>query len=195
MRVRMVCLAVGFLAGSLLNHQAALAQESGGPAAATAEARPDLVIGPRVREDLGPSGDRVGARLSVDLPVFDRNQGRIAERAALIHTQCAMVEVTQINTLNDVAATYLQLLDAQTRLDYHQHQVQPIVVQTEAVLQSADVGKTLQPDQASGLLEQLERMRLEQLELRYLHTRLRTRLEILVGCPLDALQDSVPSSY
>lgn len=38
MRVRMVCLAVGFLAGSLLNHQAALAQESGGPAAATAEA-------------------------------------------------------------------------------------------------------------------------------------------------------------
>ncbi len=178
----------------LAESRAALLESQRLLAVATAEARPDIVIGPRVREDLGPSGDRVGARLSVDIPVFDRNQGRIAERAALIHTQCAMVEVTQIGTLNDVAATYLQLRDSQTRLEYHQGQVQPIVSQTEAALQAADVGKTLQPDQVSGLLEQLGRMRMEQLELRYLHMRLRTRLEILLGCPLDALQEVGASS-
>lgn len=157
-------------------------------AAATAEARPDIILGPRIRENLGPSGDRVGARMSVDLPVFDRNQGRIAERAALVHTQCAMLEVTQINTLNNVAATYLQLLDAQARLEFHQRQVEPIVTQSESTLQSPDASTALQPDQVSELFEQLARMRVEQLELRYLHTRLRTRLEILVGCPLDALQ-------
>jgi cobalt-zinc-cadmium efflux system outer membrane protein len=176
----------------LAESRAALLESQRLLAAATAEARPDIVLGPRVREDLGPSGDRVGARFSVDVPVFDRNQGRIAERTALIHTQCAMFEVTQINTLNDVAATYLQVLDTQTWLEFHHRQVQPIVTQTESTLQAPDVTPLLLPDQVSELFEQLGRMRVEQLELRYLHTRLRTRLEILVGCPLDALQDVSP---
>lgn len=157
---------------------------------ARAEARPDVVFGPRIQDDLGPRGDRMGARMAVDVPLFDRNQGRIAERAALIHTQCAMVDVTQINTISDVAATFLKLEDVQHRLTYHRTQVQPIVEQTEVAIRNAEVGKTLAPDRISELLEQLVRMRLEELELRFLHVRLRTRLEILLGCPLETLRDA-----
>jgi hypothetical protein len=42
-------------------------------------------------------------------------------------------------------------------------------------------------------MEQLVKMRVEQLELRYLHMRLRTRLEILRGCALEDLQTTDPT--
>jgi hypothetical protein len=89
-----------------------------------------------------------------------------------------------------VAAAYVELQDAQTRLDFHSLHVQPIVEQTEAAIRSADADKVLAPDQISELLEQVVRMRVEELELRYLHTRLRTRLEILLGCPLEDLHEA-----
>jgi cobalt-zinc-cadmium efflux system outer membrane protein len=174
----------------LAESRAALLESQRLHAQARAEARPDLVFGPRVRDDLGPVGDRVGARIAMDVPVFDRNQGRITERAAMVRTQGAILDLTQVNTLSDVAAAYVELQDAQTRLDFHSLHVQPIVEQTEAAIRSADADKVLAPDQISELLEQVVRMRVEELELRYLHTRLRTRLEILLGCPLEDLHEA-----
>jgi cobalt-zinc-cadmium efflux system outer membrane protein len=157
---------------------------------ARAEAIPDLVLGPRVRDTLGATGDRVGARVAVDLPLFDRNQGRIAESAAMIGTRCAMLDATEINSLSDVAAAYLELQAAQTQLDYYRTHVQPVVEQTEAVIRAVAPENVLAPGQVSELLEQLARTRVEQLDLRYLHARLRTRLEVLLGRPLEDLQEA-----
>ncbi len=157
---------------------------------ACAEARPDVDLGPRVHNSLGETDDRVGARLAIDLPLFDRNQGRIAENAAMIRTRRAMLDATEINTLSDVAAAYVELQAAQTQLDYHRAHVQPFVEQAEAAIRGTAADKVLAPGQISELMEQLARMRVEQLELRYVHTRLRMRLELLLGCPLEDFQDA-----
>ena len=174
----------------LAESRAAVLESQRRLAQARAEARPDVVFGPRVQNELGETGDRVGARMSIDLPLFDRNQGGIAETAAVVRTRCAMLDATEINTLSDVAAAYLELQAAQTQLDYHRTRVQPIVEQTECAVRGAAADTVLAPGQISELMEQLARMRVEQLDLRYLHTRLRMRLEILLGCPLDDLSEA-----
>jgi cobalt-zinc-cadmium efflux system outer membrane protein len=156
---------------------------------ARAEARPDIDFGPRMHDTLGATGDQLGARVAVDLPLFDRNQGRIAESAATVGTRCAMLDATTINTLSDVAAAYVELQAIQTRLDYYRTHAQLVVEQTEAVIRDPAAEKVLAPGQVSQMMEQLARMRVEQLDLRYLHTRLRTRLEVLLGRPLEDLQE------
>jgi cobalt-zinc-cadmium efflux system outer membrane protein len=159
-------------------------------AQARAEARPDVVFGPRMQNELGEKGDRVGARMSVNLPLFDRNQGGIAESAAWVRTRCAMLDAMEINTLSDVAAAYVELQAAQTQLEYHRTHVRAIVVETESAIRGAAAETVLAPGQLSELMEQLARMRVEELNLRYNHTRLRMRLEILVGCPLENLPEA-----
>jgi len=153
---------------------------------ARAEARPDIVFGPRVHDVLSDTGDRVGARVAVDVPLFDRNQGVIAERAAQVRTGCALLDVTEISTLSDVAAAYAEIQAIQARLGYHEAHIRPMLAQTEATIRDASVEKVLDPGRAAELLERLAKMRLEELDLRYRHASLRTRLEILLGRPLDA---------
>lgn len=167
--------------------RAALLESQRLHAQARAEARPDLEFGPRMQNNLGETGDRLGARLSVDLPLFDRNQGDIAESAAAVRTQRAMLQATEVNTLNDVAAAYLELRNAQMRWDFHHTHVQPLIEQSHAAIRDAAAGKVLAPADVSQLLEQMAAMQVQQLELRYVHVRLRTRLEILLGCPLDEI--------
>ena len=108
----------------------------------------------------------------------------------MIRTRCAMLDATEINTLSDVAAAYVELQAAQTQLDYHRTHVQPFVEQAEAAIRGTAADKVLAPGQISELMEQLARMRVEQLDLRYLHTRLRMRLELLLGRPLEDFQDA-----
>lgn len=172
----------------LAESRAALLESQRRHSLACAEARPDVVFGPRVHNELGQPDDRVGARLSVDVPLFDRNQGQIAETAADIRTRCAILDATEINTLNDVAEAFVQLQAAQRQLDYHRTHVKPLVEQTETAVSNAAAEKVLAPVQLSELMEQLVQMRLEQLELRYLHARLRLQLELLLGFPLESLQ-------
>jgi hypothetical protein len=47
--------------------------------------------------------------------------------------------------------------------------------------------------EVTGLLEAFARMRLQDLELRYQHQRLRTRLELLLECPLGDLAGPMPT--
>lgn len=157
-------------------------------ALARAEARPDITLGPRFRDVLRATGDELGARFAVDLPLFDRNQGGIAESAATLRTRCALVDVAELNTLGDVAAAYLELSAIQGRLEYYQRHVAPVLEQTEATIRDASVEKVLDPGRTADLLQRLVKMRLEHLDLRYFHARLRTRLEILLGRPLEELQ-------
>jgi hypothetical protein len=76
------------------------------------------------------------------------------------------------------------------QLDYLRTHVQPLVEQAESTIRGTTADKVLAPGQISELMEQLARMRVEELDLRYLHARLRMRLELLLGCPLEDLQDA-----
>jgi hypothetical protein len=98
------------------------------------------------------------------------------------------VDVAELNTLGDVAAAYRELRAIQARLEYYQRHVAPVLEQTEATIRDASVEKVLDPGRTADLLQRLVKMRLEHLDLRYLHARLRTRLEILLGRPLEELQ-------
>ncbi|MGA2064328.1 MAG: TolC family protein [Thermoguttaceae bacterium] len=150
---------------------------------------PDVAIGPQLRGDLeSPSEERLAARVEVDLPIFDRNQGHIAEAAADLRKNSARDDLMQVATLNDVAALYLDLQDVQSRSEYYRTQVRPLAGRTEAALRQAFKDLVITPYELNELLESLARMRLSDLELRYQHQRLRTRLEILLECELSRLE-------
>jgi outer membrane protein TolC len=142
-----------------------------------------------LRGDLeSPSEERLAARVEVDLPIFDRNQGHIAEAAADLRKNSARDDLMQVATLNDVAALYLDLQDVQSRSEYYRTQVRPLAGRTEAALRQAFKDLVITPYELNELLESLARMRLSDLELRYQHQRLRTRLEILLECELSRLE-------
>ena len=174
----------------LAESQAALLESQRRYAQARAEARPDIILGPRVQNALGETGDRVGARCPSICPCSTGIKGGLprAPQWSALGLPCSRPRKSTRS------ATWqrpiLELQAAQTRLDYHRTHVQSIVEQTEAAIRGADADKVFAPDQVSELMEQLSRMRVEQLELRYLHTRLRTRLEILLGCSLEDLQEA-----
>ena len=80
------------------------------------KAVPDVSIGPRVWTNLGDTGqDRIGGRLDMQLPLFNQNQGPIAESEAQLQEDFANHKLIKITTLNDVASLYLQLQDAQSQ--------------------------------------------------------------------------------
>ena len=87
---------------------------------------PDIAVGPRLRGDLESPEEESLARVEVDLPLFDRNQGHIAEAAADLHANSASNDLMQVATLNDVAAMYLELQDVQSRSDYYRTHVRPL---------------------------------------------------------------------
>jgi cobalt-zinc-cadmium efflux system outer membrane protein len=177
----------------LAESRAALRESQQRLAVAEADARPDIVLGARLRTTLGERGNDMGGRFETDVPVFDRNQGRIAEGAAMVGTSRAMVDVTKIATLSDVAAAYLELRATQSRLELYQTHVRPAAEDAEKTIREARAEEVLTPSRISELLEQLVRVRVQHLDLRYRHDRLRTRLEILLGRPLRELQEEAPA--
>jgi cobalt-zinc-cadmium efflux system outer membrane protein len=152
------------------------------------KAVPDIAIGPRLAGDLAsPAPESLAARVQVDLPIFDRNQGHIAEAAADLYANSARNDLVQVATLNDVAALYLELQDVQSRSDYYRTHVRPLAGRTETALREAFQDRAITAYELNDLLESLARMDLSDLELRYQHQRLRIRLEILLECQLSQL--------
>ena len=131
----------------------------------------------------------------MDLPVFDRNQGNIAESAAQIQANCAQLRVAEITTLSDVTAVYLNLKDAQSRWQYYSTHTQPVMQQSETAIREAFRDQTISAYELIELLQQFGRMRLSELDLRYQHRRLRARMEILLECRLaDLPAEGAPMS-
>jgi len=146
---------------------------------------PDLSLGPRVRDSLGREPDeQVGARFGIDLPIFDRNQGVIAETAAMTRANAARVAVAEINTLGDVTAAYTELIETQQRWEYFQRTVRPLLERTETTMQQAFEDRAVTAYELTDMLDAILRMRLSDLELRRQHQRLRTRLQIALECDL-----------
>lgn len=167
--------------------RAALSESCRELALARAEAKPDIGIGPRYEDHLGDGNDSAGARLDIELPLFDRNQGAIGESAGLARAAGAMVKVAELNTLGDVAREYVRLLSLQSWLDHYQSQVMPIVARTQAALAEEEARRALPADQASDILRAVIRLRLDELRLRYEYNLARRRLEIFLGQGLEDL--------
>jgi cobalt-zinc-cadmium efflux system outer membrane protein len=149
------------------------------------KAVPDVSIGPHIFGNLGsPTEDRVSARAVMDLPIFDRNQGHIAQQAAELQTSCARRSLTEVTTLNDVASVYVELENVQSRAQYYDLRVKPLLAQTEVALRGAFDERAVPAYELVDLLEYIVRMRLHDVETRYEHQRLRTQLEVLLECPL-----------
>ena len=109
---------------------------------------PDLKIGPRYRSEMGnpvldtrtaltkPLGTsrRTGA---IDLPFFNRNQGHIAEGAAIVRTNCAKRDLVEVTTVSDATSLYLELQDVQNRAEYYSAKIRPLMERTEKALREA----------------------------------------------------------
>ncbi len=157
------------------------------------KAVPDLTIGPRYRSDMsGVDNDRWGARVQVDLPVFDRNQGRIAEGAAMLRTNCAKQDLIEVGTISDATALYLELQDVQARSEYYSAHVRPLLQRTEKALREAFEDQLVTAYELTDLLESMARMELTDLDLRHEHQRLRMRLELLLECRLSGVPAAMP---
>lgn len=156
-------------------------------ALARAEACPDVVMGPRYQDPLGVDDDQIGVRFNMDLPLFDRNQGSISERAAEVRASHAMLAATEITSLGDVASAYQELLALQSLLDYYDRDVLPLDARAESMIRDYLTTQALSEDQALDLLQRLIRTRINHLQLRYRFAQLRIRLELFLGCPLAEL--------
>ncbi len=159
-----------------------------------AKAVPDLSVGVRARESLsGAEADQLGGRLQVDLPIFDRNQGRIAESAAEIEISSAKHDVLEISTLDGVASLYLSLQKAQSSAEFYSLHVRPLAAETEAAVREAFQSSAVNAFELAELLETVARVRLEDLDVRYQHQRLRARLELLLERPLPRFAEVLPA--
>ena len=178
----------GCAASELAQAQAAIRESCGLHSFERWDAMPDISVGPRLMSDLAENtNEKMGARVQLDVPIFDRNQGNIAETAADIQTNRAKHDLLRVTALNDVASLYLELQVAQSRTEYYRTRIQPLMDQTEKSLRAAFEDRSVTAYELADLLKSLARMKLNDVELRHEHCRLRTRLELLLECPLSDL--------
>ena len=99
-------------------------------------ARGDSRSGNRSRGQtvIGRWDDTAGGRVQFDVPLFNRNQGGIAESSASIRASRAGLEAAELRTLNDVAAAHAELMPLRSRLDYYEKHVVPLAASTEAMI-------------------------------------------------------------
>lgn len=169
--------------------QATLARSQRQLALERANAVPDVEVGPRSQNFVGAEGRNsvLGARLAVDLPMFDRNQGGICESAAQIGVDQALLEEATLTTLGDVASVYEELRSLQSRLQYSETKVLPLAERIESTIRENEVTRAMAPSQISGLLEEVVKMRAVYLQLRYRYATLYRQLETLLGCRLTEI--------
>lgn len=161
-------------------------------ALARAKAFPDIAVGPRYNQNLAPDDDgfrhdRAGARIQAAVPLFDRNQGGIAETAAQTRANCALLDVAELTTLSGVASAYQELLRLRGQLEYYEKQVVPLAENTQKAIRDALETRSLEVFQLSDLQQKFARMKNNYLDLRYRYNLLEVRLELFLGRPLSDL--------
>ncbi len=151
---------------------------------ARAEAWPDLEIGPRFQGDTDGPEDRLGGRFAMDVPIFDRNQGRIAEAEAAWRASRDLLADARRNSAADVAAAFHAIAALQQSLDYFSETVAPTMEKLRSQLADLEAKKAIEGYQALDLRQRLLRMEMEHLERLARYSRLLVRLELWVGRPL-----------
>jgi outer membrane protein TolC len=155
---------------------------------ARAEAVPDIQFGPRWQDNVGRSDDTVGARFSTDLPIFNWNQGAIGEMNAQVCTNRALLQVAEMNSLSDVASAYGQLQPIEQTIDFYEKKILPLADKTETAIRATQAIDVTDPVRLSLQLRKLYQVRLNYLEMRYLHNQLRVRIELFLGCRISDLE-------
>jgi outer membrane protein TolC len=152
-------------------------------------ARPDVEFGPRFQNRLADLTDRAGLRFGMDLPLFDFNQGAIAESSAAVRVAQAMLSVAEMNSVNDVASAYAELAPLAVELDYYDTEVAPLAQETEKAIREAFEIGAIDSHKMVNEMERLGKIRLQYLQTRYRYNRIRGRLELLLGQSLSKLVD------
>jgi cobalt-zinc-cadmium efflux system outer membrane protein len=173
----------------LAQAETAIAKSRRDIAAAQASAIPDIELGPRYGTELGEQQDTLGIRFGMDLPWFDRKQGDIYEAASQARVNEALRDEVRLTSLHDVADAFLQLRPIEAALAQYDERILPLVRRTEELLHDPQASQALDPVEISDQLRKLVKIKLKQLELRYQHNLIRTKLELLLG---RALQAEVP---
>ncbi len=154
-----------------------------------ANAIPDIDVGPRFEDEFRSDGDSMGGRLDFSLPIFYRNEGGIAESTATVGLNRAMLGVTEMATLNEVAAAYAELAPLQSRLAYYRDTLPQLTAEAEAAIRAAfKIGK-IDFNNVVNDQQRLARLKIEHLNLKYQYNRLRARIELYAGRSLERLAD------
>jgi cobalt-zinc-cadmium efflux system outer membrane protein len=161
---------------------------------ACAERFPNPTLGPRVRDRLGEADDEVGARFAVDLPLFDRNQGRIRESAAEVHASRARVVEAECEALGSIAEAYLELQALHGALATHKSRITEQIERYEALLNDPAIQRGMTTIQALEIRQRLLQTRIKHLELRHRYLRLRTQLELTLGVSICSPNQTSPSA-
>lgn len=156
---------------------------------AYAEAIPDLSLGPRYQDRFRSPTDSMGARINFDLPLFDRNQGGIAESLAQLRVNQANVRVTELKSINDVAAAFVELAPLPRQIAHYKRNIKPLREEMLKVIRDfVDVGQLTAP-QAINEIQKLAKLAEEDLKLRYQYNQLKVKLELFLGRPLRTFAD------
>ena len=151
---------------------------------AHAEAIPDPEMGPRYQDSLGEANDEIGARFNIDLPIFDRNQGGILETAAQVRANRAMLDAAELAVLSDMTSLYMELQSIRSTLGFYETRGMQLVDYCDDLLSKPDIRRTISEKQASEIVEELLKLRVRELELRYQYVRLLGRLQLVLGCQI-----------
>jgi len=156
---------------------------------AYAESIPDLDIGPRYQDEFRDTGDSAGVRFDFRLPLFDRNEGPIAEGMAQLRVNQAMVRVTELKSINDVAEAFVELAPLQRELIQNKGRIARIRDEMLKVIRiSLEVGQLTAP-QAIDEIQRLGKLEEEDLKLRYRYNQRRVKLELFLGRPLRSFAE------
>ena len=156
---------------------------------AQSEAVPDLEVGPRFDDQFRSVDDSIGARFQFDLPLFDRNQGGIAEGLAQLRVNQALVAATELTTINDVAAALVELGPLQARLEHHHRKIQPLRDKVEKVLPEIFQAGQITAPQVMDELQRLLKLEVQHLDLRFRYNQLKVKLELFLGRPLASFAE------
>lgn len=152
-----------------------------------ANAVPDIEVGPRFSDEFRDTGDSMGARVQFDLPIFNRNQGAIAEADANMRVNQATLRATEMVTLNDVAAAYAELEPMQLRLEYYRDKVPVLAAEAQEAIKGAFETGMIDSNKMVNEQQRLGKLKIEHLNLRYQYNRLRARIELYAGRSLEQL--------
>jgi cobalt-zinc-cadmium efflux system outer membrane protein len=165
----------------LARAESAIAQSRRQVRAAIASGVPDIEIGPLYSAELDGENESLGFRFGTDLPWFDRAQGDVYEAISQTRANEALRDEVRMMSLHDVADAYLQLRPIELGVNQYEQKILPLARRTEELLRDPEATRALGPVDIANEIRKLGQLRLKHLELRYQHTLIRTKLELLLG--------------
>ncbi|MDX1965240.1 MAG: TolC family protein [Pirellulales bacterium] len=148
---------------------------------------PDLQVGPRFRGDTHDNGDSLGARVQLDLPIFNRNEGGIAAAVANTQAAAARLDLAELESVNDVLSAYAQARILAENLREYEELVVPAIQAAEADLETATEQQAIEAWQIIEARIRILKLKNDHLRLLYLYHLQVAQLELFLGRGLRVL--------